>query len=59
MATIRLWRTAARSRELLDVAGPAAFLFSPATWLAAVLAMVVAAAEVVAGAVALLILLAS
>ncbi len=59
VAIFRLWRTAAGSREVLDLAGPVAFLFNPATWLAAVLATAVAVAEVLAGVVALLILAAS
>jgi hypothetical protein len=59
MTMVRLWRTAAGSRELLHLAGPAAFLFSPLTWLAAALGAVVAVAQVVAGLIAVFILFAS
>jgi hypothetical protein len=59
VAVFRLWRGAASSRELLELAGPVAFLFNPGTWLAAMLAILVALAELLAGVVALLILLAS
>jgi hypothetical protein len=59
VAMVRLWRATTGSRELLHLAGPTAFLFSPLTWLAAALGVVVAMAEVVAGVIAALILLAS
>jgi hypothetical protein len=59
VAVFRLWRGAAGSRELLELAGPVAFLFNPGTWLAAVVATVAAVAEVLAGTIALLILAAS
>jgi hypothetical protein len=59
MTMVRLWRAAAGSRELLDLAGPAAFLFSPLTWLAAALGAVVAVAQVAAGVIAVFILLAA
>ena len=59
LAVARLWRGAASARELLELAGPVAFLFNPGTLLAAVIATLVATAEVVAGVIALLVLLAT
>ncbi len=59
VAIFRLWRGAAGSRELLELAGPVALVFNPGTWVAAVVAIAVAVAEVLAGVIALLILAAS
>jgi hypothetical protein len=56
-SVIRLWRRAAASRELLDLAAPAAFLFSPMTLTAAIFALAAAVVEIVVGAVVLVLLL--
>jgi hypothetical protein len=53
-SVIRLWRTAAASRDLIEIAAPVAFLFSPLTLLLAILAGVLAMVEILAGGVALL-----
>jgi hypothetical protein len=53
LSVLRLWRTTAESRELLQGAAPVAFLFSPWTWVAAPLSAAAAVLEIVAGAVAL------
>jgi hypothetical protein len=56
LAVIRLWRRASEARDLLGVAAPVAFLLSPATIAASILAVVVAAAQVALGGVACLVL---
>jgi hypothetical protein len=52
-AVLRLWRTTAETRGLVEGAVPVAFLFSPWTWVVAPLAAAAAMLEIVAGAVAL------
>lgn len=54
-AVVRLWQTAAASKDLIEIAAPVAFLFSPMTLLLAVIAAAVGLAEILFGLVALLI----
>jgi hypothetical protein len=54
VSVIRLWRRAAASRDLIDLAAPAAFLFAPWTLVAVVTATAAAAVEATAGALVLL-----
>jgi hypothetical protein len=56
-SVIRLWRTAASSKDLIEIAAPVAFLFSPLTLLLAILAAVLGIVEILAGGIALLWLL--
>lgn len=57
LSLLRLWRRAAGSRDLLDVAAPVAFLFSPWTIVASLVAAAAAVIEVALGAAVLLWLL--
>jgi len=54
---IRLWRAAAASRDLIEIAAPVAFLFFPVTLLLALLAAVAGSVEILVGGIALLLLL--
>jgi len=56
-SVIRLWRAAAASRDLIEIAAPVAFLFSPMTLLLAILAAVAGSVEILVGGIALLLLL--
>jgi hypothetical protein len=58
VSVMRLWRRAASSREILDVAGPVAFVFNLWTLLLSLAAMAAALGEIVAGLAMLLWLLA-
>jgi hypothetical protein len=58
-SVIRLWRTAAASRDLIEIAAPVAFLFSPLTLLFAFFAAAVGTLEILGGAIALIWLLLS
>lgn len=48
-SVIRLWRTAAASRDLIEIAAPVGFLFSPMTLVLATLAAVVGLVEILFG----------
>jgi hypothetical protein len=54
VSLVRLWRQASASRDLLDVIGPAAFLFAPWTLVSGIVATLAAGVEVAAGVVVLL-----
>jgi hypothetical protein len=53
-SVIRLWRTAAASKDLIEIAAPVAFLFSPLTLLLAILAALLGIVEILVGGIALL-----
>jgi hypothetical protein len=56
-SVIRLWRTAAASRDLIEIAAPVAFLFSPMTLFLALIAAVAGMVEILGGAIAIIWLL--
>jgi hypothetical protein len=58
-SVIRLWRTAAASRDLVEIAAPVAFLFSPMTLFVAFIAAVGGMVEILGGAIAIIWLLVS
>jgi hypothetical protein len=55
-SVIRLWRTAAASRDLIAVAAPVAFLFSPTTLFLLFIAAAAGVVEILGGIVSLILL---
>jgi len=58
-SVIRLWRTAAASRDVIEIAAPVAFLFSPTTLFVAFIAAAAGMVEILGGAIAIIWLVAS
>jgi hypothetical protein len=56
-SVVRLWRAAAASKDVIGIAAPVAFLFTPMTLLLAIVAMAAGGGEILFGAIALLVLL--
>lgn len=56
-SVVRLWRAAAASKDVIQIAAPVAFLFTPMTLLLVIVAAAAGVGEILFGAIALLVLL--